>query len=99
MTDLHLDNKIVDIHCERSMFTISVVTYLREILDFSKTYDNIYIPLTLDNCLIVKEGVIVNCSPPYEHEVLEHLSFQDMDIKGKKLDFISMDDYFELRKK
>ena len=100
MTDLHLDNKQLDIHVTRNLYQIRAKTYLPPDTIGSTwltvRYDHVYLPMTLERCLVLNDAVIFKFYSPYwENEI----HFQDIEITGKDIDMISMDDYFELRKK
>jgi len=95
VNNLHFDVKSMDIHAERNRFTIKAKIHLSKIVSYEpQTYDNIFLPMTLNFCLVVKNGIMVSAEPPYKDQVYDAF-YQDIEITGTDLGYYPMVSYWE----
>lgn len=99
MIDLYFDNKQVTIKCTRNVWRVTATIFVPDKHSYydnvNMIYDNIYLPLSLHRCLILKDAMISFIDPPRMEG--QHL-FQEVEFVGKDMDMMSMDEYLRMEK-
>jgi hypothetical protein len=101
--DYFPDLRSVIFHVERNRWYIECVRFVDDdmlyddALQVTGDYNNIYLPLTLEHCLVIHESKIINAHiPTWENH--DTIQLQQMSIVGKDFDMITMEMYWELQK-
>jgi hypothetical protein len=103
MTDLHLDNKVVTLKCTRNLFRVNATIFVPKDVCVSNSYyedkihDNIYLPLTMHRCLVLKNARINSLEAPEIESIYDPL-LQEVELVGEDMEMISMDEYWKLAK-
>jgi hypothetical protein len=102
-TDLFPDIKSLIFHAERGAWYVECIRFVvkdvmvDDALKIKGDYNDIYLPLTLKQCLILHECKVFDAHIPTWNDDME-VQLQHISISGKDFDMISMDEYSELAK-
>jgi hypothetical protein len=104
MTDLYLDNKQVEIKCSKNMWRVNSTIFIPKDVTTSneyysgRTYDHIYLPLTLQRCLVLYDAAVAFIDSPYFPSLHHGYMLQEIEFTGKDMEMITMEDYHTMQK-